>query len=182
MEFTEEWRAVDGWPYEVSDQGRVRRTTKGSNGLGCRDALSLHYNRFNGYLSVLLKDAPRSNRRHVHVLVCTAFHGPRPSPQHVAAHWDGDKTNNVAANLRWATKAENQQDRVRHGTSEHGEKNPCAKLTKDQVRVIFHAREPTAKIAALFGVNQTTVRDIKRGRRWGHLKLLGDKAAQFSRP
>lgn len=48
----------------------------------------------------------------VHRLVCEAFHGPKPTPKHEVAHWDGDKTNNTAPNLRWATHKENCQDTV----------------------------------------------------------------------
>lgn len=52
----------------------------------------------------------------VHVLICTAFWGEKPTPLHEVRHLDGNRRNNIPENLRWGTRAENQQDAVRHGT------------------------------------------------------------------
>lgn len=54
--------------------------------------------------------------RRLHRLVCEAFHGPEPQPGMDAAHNDGDRRNNHANNLRWATRAENIADQWSHGT------------------------------------------------------------------
>ena len=42
----------------------------------------------------------------VHVLVCSLFHGPRPSPEHTVHHIDKNPCNNCAENLMWATRLE----------------------------------------------------------------------------
>ena len=42
--------------------------------------------------------------------MCTAFHGEKPSPGHVADHIDLDPTNNRPDNLRWLTPKENIQE------------------------------------------------------------------------
>jgi len=42
----------------------------------------------------------------VHVLVCTLFNGPRPTPNHSVHHIDGNPGNNRAQNLIWATAQE----------------------------------------------------------------------------
>jgi hypothetical protein len=39
-------------------------------------------------------------------IVCTAFHGPRPSKHHVAHHEDGDVRNDRPDNLRWRTQTD----------------------------------------------------------------------------
>jgi len=43
-------------------------------------------------------------------LVCTAWHGPPPTPKHTRVkHKDFDPSNNTPANLEWATPGENKQ-------------------------------------------------------------------------
>ena len=56
-----------------------------------------------------------SGKEEVHRLISLAFIGERPSGRE-CAHWDGDPANNFLSNLRYATKSENYQDSVRHGT------------------------------------------------------------------
>lgn len=70
-----------------------------------------------GYDIVRVKNAHGTKSMGVHRLVCEAFHGQKPTPKHMTAHWDGNKKNNRPSNLRWATASENQADRVRHEAS-----------------------------------------------------------------
>lgn len=65
-----------------------------------------------GYLGTSL-----NGRRYlVHRLVCEAFHGPAPEATMDVAHNNGNRTDNRAENLRWATRAENIADQRKHGT------------------------------------------------------------------
>ena len=43
----------------------------------------------------------------VHQIVATAYHGPRPSKEHVVDHIDTNKRNNRPENLHWVTRLEN---------------------------------------------------------------------------
>ena len=43
----------------------------------------------------------RSPKAWVKDVVCEAFHGPRPTPEHRAQHLDRNPRNNQADNLRW---------------------------------------------------------------------------------
>ena len=43
----------------------------------------------------------------VHRLICEAFNGPPPTPDHIVLHKDEDSANNRRGNLKWGTHAEN---------------------------------------------------------------------------
>jgi hypothetical protein len=102
-----------------------------------------------------------------HRAVALAFLGNPPSAAHEVAHNDGDPRNNAPSNLRWATHADNNADRERHGTDVHGEKSATALLTNDQARAI-RARalggERGIDLAVEFGVSKHIVSLIKLGR------------------
>lgn len=46
----------------------------------------------------------------VHIIVATAFHGPKPTKEHVVDHIDTNRRNNRPDNLRWVTRLENALD------------------------------------------------------------------------
>lgn len=101
----EEWRAIDGFPYEVSNLGNI---------------VSLNYNRTgkrqlmkpvdtNGYLTIYLYDNDGyRTRQKVHRLVAFAFvKNPKPEEYLIVDHIDRNKLNNKADNLRWVNYSEN---------------------------------------------------------------------------
>lgn len=63
----------------------------------------------------------------VHVLVATAFYGPRPSSGHVPDHLDNNPSNNRADNLEWVTISENRRRAWNYqlGTTERKGKPVC---------------------------------------------------------
>ncbi len=71
--------------------------------------------------------------------------------------------------------SDNMQDCVAKGRIARsiGESNPAAKLTYSQVhgiKVRALAGEPVRYIAEEFGVSQSLVRQIRSGKKWGHVK------------
>lgn len=115
----EQWRPVVGYEglYEVSDQGRMRSLRLGRT-------LTVPPN-LSGYRQTTIRDADgRRDNAKLHILVATAFHGPRPDG-HQCRHLNGDKLDNRAINLAWGTAAENQQDSVRHGTHTSTKRTHC---------------------------------------------------------
>lgn len=62
----------------------------------------------NGYLSSQLR-FPNGEYKKAknHILVCLAFHGPRPAPNMEVNHINGIHTDNHYANLEWCTRQEN---------------------------------------------------------------------------
>lgn len=75
--------------------------------------------------------------------------------------------------LELGTRADNQHDRIRDGTSNRGERHGHSKLTEDQVRQIKGV-DPTrtnTSIAMEYGVSRETIGLIRRGKRWGWLSV-----------
>lgn len=55
-------------------------------------------------------------QRYVHRLACEEINGPPPTPEHQAAHNCGNPLCCNPLHLRWATRLENEADKVIHGT------------------------------------------------------------------
>ncbi len=181
----EEWRAVVGYEgfYEVSSLGRMRsidRDVPTTNRYGpyvahWRGKMLTH--RIDaagaGYAYTSLHRDGRQKKVNVHVLVLEAFRGPRPSSAHEACHDDGDKANAKLSNLRWDTKAGNWADKWRHGTATAGEKSGTHVLTEEEVRWILESRQSSLALAPVFGCASSTIRAVRLGQNWGHLKERG---------
>lgn len=152
--------------YEISRDGIVRRlapyrTTRVGKVLK-------PFVDHDGYVRVgIFGDDGKLKRPGIHQLIALTFIGPRPSPAHVVAHGNGDRSDNRVENLRWATQAENFADRRAHGTWPAGEGNANASLSDLQVQLIRAwvnvGGRPKAEIARLFGVSDTHVHKIVTG-------------------
>lgn len=151
----EQWRKVpipEFQHYEVSSLGRVRSPRKvlrctANNG---------------GYRQATLYNKGRRKFVKVHRLVLEAFVGPRP-PNHDACHGNGDRADNRLCNLRWDTRKANVEDSRAHGTMK-------TKLIEEQVREILKDSRPNTTLASLYGVSDTLISMIRKGKRWAHLQ------------
>jgi hypothetical protein len=166
---TEEWRAIDGYPdYQVSNEGRVRRTTLRTCG---RIGHILRPGLRSGYPSVDFCCRGKRRSHLVHHLVAAAFLGPCPDG-HEVNHVNGDKTQNQAANLEYTTRSSNQLHAYRMGLQDaRGEKNGHAKLTRELViEIRAFAAQPNRPsyphIAKMFNVSESNIRAIVTGRTW----------------
>lgn len=165
----ERWMPVVGWEdaYLVSSCGRIKNrrrnklkaTVVRSKGPGCTS-----------YYTVQLKRHGKGHTRQVHRLIYEAFVGPLGDL--TVNHKNGNGLDNRLENLEAVTKAENNSHRcavLGHG---FGERNGQSRLTEDQVRAIFaRAGESAGALAREFGVNQTTVSAIRRGKLWRRCNL-----------
>jgi hypothetical protein len=163
------WRTIAQFPdYEVSNLGRVRSLKWRKERILKPWKHSFGYD----FVSLYVPGEKVPYKRLIHALVCEAFHGPKPTPMHEVAHWNGDQTNNRWDNLRWALPIENHRDKVRHGT--HSVRTQFQQqLTDDEVREIRRLLAEgwtQSRIANKFGIWQTHVSHIKLGRRLSHVK------------
>lgn len=158
----ETWNAIDGHPdYEVSSWGRIRRVER-----------FLRPNADARYQFVSLSTKGVTSTHRVHKLVINAFIGPAPFVDALAAHNDGDTSNNRASNLRWASALENQADRIRHDTKIQGSEVFGAKLDEaaiPHIRERIRNGERYPSIARDYGVSISTISLIKLQRTWTHV-------------
>lgn len=168
MQNEERWTQIEGWPYEISTHGRVRRMPGPNSPSGRILKPSV-------YARVRMCDRGRNVQQLAHVLVAKAFLGPMPTPQHDQVnHKDGDTLNNRFENLEWVTRRENQLHAIHEGLSAgHGEDHPRAKLTNAQVseirRTYTGALGEQTAIAKKYGVSQMLISKIITRAIWDHL-------------
>lgn len=160
----EEWRSVKGWPYEVSDLGRVRR---------------LKNSRFGVYLSPTKTRYPMVNFSreigpvYVHRLVADAFLGPRPRGKEID-HRDGNPKNNKPENLEYVTHSENISRAERNGLINHakGERVKTSKLVSLEVQNIRDLKREGNSISYIsnkYNVGWKQVYNIVNYKAWRHL-------------
>jgi len=168
----EMWKPVLGYEglYEVSDRGNVRGLLRSYKPRLRGDLLTPGLS--SGKLTVALynrNDEPRRKTRLVHHLVLEAFAEPRP-PGHEGCHGPGGPLDNRwPENVYWATPSQNQQDRVRDGTSNRGERQWQSKLTAEIVtecRRRYAVGETQRALAAEFGVTGPTMSNAVTGETW----------------
>jgi hypothetical protein len=162
------WKTVQACKaYEVSSLGRIRRILPGKRtkvGNIIRSEANTKYR-----TATLVFEGIRHYVQ-IHVLVCETFHGQKPSPNHQAAHLNGDKHDNRAENLCWATVAENHAHKNLHGTTRRGENGTGAKLTAADVAAIRNSfqsgKTKYVHVARAYGVHLTTIKRIVTRATW----------------
>jgi len=106
---------------------------------------------------------------YAHQVVCDIFHGEKPFSEAEVRHINGNRDDNRAANLAWATHRENEADKQLHGTSPAGERNGMAKLSRSDVEAMRSMRiggQSFSQIAKQFGISTMTAFRAVRGQAW----------------
>lgn len=175
----EAWRPIEGWPYEVSSWGRVRR-------IGSARCLKQFPKGRWGHLKVCLsrngaqKRGPDRKDFSIHRLVADAFGAAGKGPE--VRHLNGVAWDNRAANLQRGTRLDNAGDAVRHG-SMRKRTSEQAKLTPAQVAEMRAAPRPPrggrgrwkrseddwvsdSEFAKRFGVSRRLVGQVRTFDRW----------------
>lgn len=152
----ETWRTIPGFDgYDASTHGRVRSPA---------GMLATYINERLDRETVTLWNKGNPETRFVHQLVLSA-HDPCPIDGLEVCHRNGNKRDNRRANLRWGTRSENQNEKVRHGSN-----GGPQKLTRAQVQEIRAARaggqQTQQTIADRYGVSRSLVSMIEHGVVW----------------
>lgn len=113
-------------------------------------------------------------------VMCERAHGPAPSPKWDAAHSCHNPPCCNPQHLRWATRRENNDDKIENGTVHRGERTGVAKLTEAGVIEIRRLAGTVLQqdLAERFGVTQTVISRVINRKRWGWVsdgsELRGD--------
>ncbi len=178
----EEWRDVKNYEglYQVSNKGRVKSfprivIDKKHGREYYKEGRMLSLCLSTGYVVVGLHKDGVSKMSSVHKLVLEAFVGPRPEGME-GCHNDGNWKNNNLENLRWDTHKGNHQDRIRHGTSNRGEKHGNALCNEEMVieirRLYATGNHLMKELGEIFGLTENCIRQIVKGLTWKHVEYF----------
>ena len=107
-------------------------------------------------------------------VVCCECSGLPPWPNYEAAHTCGNGHLGCVnpQHIEWKTSKQNKADQLRHGTRNRGERNGMARLTAEDVARIRKLGGVLKQrlVAEMFGIDQSTVSNLMRGERWGHVQ------------
>jgi hypothetical protein len=179
-----QWKTLRQFPdYEISNDGRLRRLTPGSNmktGAQLRVTMSVK-----GYPKYgLTKPDGTRTHQNAHVLVAAEFLPEKPSPDAMVLHDDDDRLNCVWTNLKWGDGRDNVADAKRNGKWETGADHSSArkpwlrprgtdhgkaKLNEAQVSAILLDTRIATEIARSYGVNSALIYRIRKGQIWKHI-------------
>jgi len=166
----ENWKDIKGYEglYQISDLGRVKSLR--------RNAILRAGKSNTGYRIVALCKRGKAITKSVHRLVAEYFvDNPYNKPQ--VNHIDGDKVNNIYANIEWVTASENHIHAISIGLIKfdymRGEKNHKTSLSESDVIKIKKGLKDKVSGVVLgkrYNVTRATIADINVGKTWGHVK------------
>lgn len=157
--------------YSIVEEGQVfshrRRFGKGKGNGGGVVIDPEHCHQMNpypgegGYMYVSISTERGQRSVAIHSLLMDAFVGPKPDGLEVR-HLDGNPLNNDLSNIRYGTRKENADDRVKHGRQRGRELLNDAEVRS--IRRLRHKGLTIESIANRIGVSETCVIDCAKRR------------------
>ena len=121
-----------------------------------------------GYRGLTLCNDEGHFPKRVHRLVAEAFL-PNPDALPCVRHLNGIPSDNRAENLAWGTYAENEADKISHGTWDARRVGKLSKLQIAQARQCARDGISQESIAKQFGVSRPTITRLLNGKTWGNV-------------
>jgi hypothetical protein len=190
-----DWKPVSGYEgfYEIHPAGQIRsidRQTTGKHGKQSvrGKAIKPIRHKTHGYFVVnLVRNGERKQYR-LHILVAQHFI-PNPDNKPTVNHKWGNKSQNAADELEWATHQEQMSHAAETGLTASGERNGGNKISDLQVREAFDrcmSGEILSDVSNQLGVNRNTLpRAFKRlgfGEQWAVEALARKATARWGVP
>lgn len=185
----EVWQDIPGYEgvYQASDMGRIRGIDRfdSSGKFRTGKVLKQRTNK-HGYKQLVLSKNGIVRTHIVHVIICTVFNGHKPD-NHEVSHKNGIKTDNRKDNVYWKTHAENERDKILHGTIPKGDRNGkytkpnktprgerigTSKLSVEdilKIRSLHRDGLGCIRISKIFGVSKTSILNIINRKTWNHI-------------
>lgn len=145
------WQPIIGTNYECNHKGEIRHVEM-------RQIIKLQHNPKTGRPFFQNHDSGNSKTTPAAPAICAAWHGPRPSSDHLAIHRNGNAGDVRVANLQWATRSEALRLSYARGRSSGNGGN--RHMTQQDIRTILrlHARKwSQAKIAAVVKFHHSAI-------------------------
>lgn len=154
MEQVEKWKRIDGFPYEVSNLGRIRRYKNISKFSNSSVGKILKPWKSGNYLAVTLLIDGKQHAFTVHRIVMETFIGERPYKADIH-HIDGNKHNNRLENLGYTSRSHNMKALGYYP-------GPKPKLSKKEVELIKFLSKgiPGKTLAKQFRCSPATISNV----------------------
>lgn len=162
--------------YKVFEDGTVVSLGRiGARGYIVKDKILTPHPNSNNYLRVSMNLSGKNKDYFVHRLVAECFI-PNPDNKRIVNHKDGNKSNNNASNLEWATSSENNRHAFRTGlktpTMHIGKDNWNSKLDEykaEWIKEHYIKGDKTygqTALARKFGVAQSSIWAVINNKSW----------------
>ena len=157
-------KIINEYPnYRIYSDGRIEKLSPMARkgGIYISPALTI-----NGYLRVSLMRNNKSKSFSVHRLVAEHFVDGKTDIKNYVNHIDGNKINNNFYNLEWCDMSYNTKHAYKIGLSKKK-----GKLNLNDVKIIYKQKISYKKLAKKYGVSETAIKKIKKGKSYLWLTL-----------